>query len=204
MCGYNRINGVYSCESPWLLDEVLKKDWGYQGFVMSDWGGTHSTIPAANAGLDQESGFPFDASPYYSDALKEAVEDGYVPTARLDDMAGRILRSMFANALFDDPVKAGDIDFEAHAHTSSDGCRRVHGTAEERPPPAATRQECQIVVDRRISRGCRSYLGWWLITGLSSRRCRTAGNPGRGLEVGLPALLTHAGAGSTHFGSDSV
>jgi len=61
MCAYNRINGVYSCESPWLLDEVLKKDWGYQGFVMSDWGGTHSTIPAANAGLDQESGFPFDA-----------------------------------------------------------------------------------------------------------------------------------------------
>jgi len=50
--------------------------------------------------------------------LKEAVEDGYVPTARLDDMAGRILRTMFANALFDDPVKAGDIDFEAHAHTS--------------------------------------------------------------------------------------
>jgi beta-glucosidase len=118
MCAYNRINGVYGCENPWLLDQVLKKDWGYKGFVMSDWGATHSTIPAANAGLDQESGFPFDASPYYSDALKEAVEDGYVPTARLDDMTGRILRSLFANGLFDDPAKTGDIDFEAHEQTS--------------------------------------------------------------------------------------
>src|ERR1700736_2748643 len=79
MCAYNRINEVYSCENPWLLNEVLKTDWGYKGFVMSDWGATHSTIPAANAGLDQESGYPFDASPYFADALKEAVEDGYVP-----------------------------------------------------------------------------------------------------------------------------
>jgi beta-glucosidase len=118
MCAYNRINGVYSCESPWLLDEVLKQDWRYKGFVMSDWGATHSSIPAASAGLDQESGFPFDVSPYFADALKEAVEDGYVPTGRLDDMTARILRSMFANGLFDDPVKAADIDFEAHAQTS--------------------------------------------------------------------------------------
>lgn len=118
MCAYNRINGVYSSESPWLLDEVLKRDWRYKGFVMSDWGATHSTIPAANAGLDQESGFPFDVSPYFADALKEAVEDGYVPTGRLDDMTARILRSMFANGLFDDPIKAADIDFEAHAQTS--------------------------------------------------------------------------------------
>ena len=118
MCAYNRIDSVYSCESPWLLDQLLKKEWGFKGFVMSDWGGTHSTIPAANAGLDQESGFPFDVSPYFADALKEAVEDGYVPPARLDDMTGRILRSMFVNGLFDDPVKAGDIDFDAHARIS--------------------------------------------------------------------------------------
>jgi beta-glucosidase len=118
MCAYNRVNDVYSCENPELLNDVLKKDWGYKGFVMSDWGATHSTIPAANAGLDQESGFPFDASPYFADALKEAVEDGYVPATRLDDMTGRILRSMFANGLFDAPVEAGNIDFEAHAQTS--------------------------------------------------------------------------------------
>ena len=118
MCAYNRVNEVYSCESPWLLQEVLKDGWGYRGFVMSDWGATHSTIPAVNAGLDQESGYPFDASPYFSDALREAVENGHVTAARLDDMAARILRSMFANGLFDDPIQPGDIDFEAHAEVS--------------------------------------------------------------------------------------
>lgn len=118
MCAYNRVNEVYSCENAWLLNEVLKADWGYKGFVMSDWGATHSTIPAAIAGLDQDSGYPFDASPYFADALKEAIEDGHVPQSRLDDMAARILRSMFANGLFDDPVKAGDIDFRAHAEVS--------------------------------------------------------------------------------------
>jgi beta-glucosidase len=118
MCSYNRVNSFYACESDWLLNQVLKKDWGYKGFVMSDWGATHSTIPAANSGLDQESGYPFDLSPYFSDALKEAVTDNYVSTARFDDMAVRILRQMFEKGLFDDPVhgdQASKIDFAAHA-----------------------------------------------------------------------------------------
>jgi beta-glucosidase len=118
MCSYNRINGVYSCENDWLLNQVLKTDWGYPGFVMSDWGGTHSTIPAANAGLDQDSGFPFDVSPYFGEALREAVENGHVPQSRLDDMVLRILRSMFDKGLFDDPIKTGDIDFAAHAQVT--------------------------------------------------------------------------------------
>jgi len=121
MCGYNRLNDVYSCENAWLLNEVLKGDWAYKGFVMSDWGATHSTIPAARAGLDQESGYPFDASPYFADALKEAVEDDHVTAARLDDMAGRVLRSMFANGLFDypvDPSLANKIDFGDHVSVS--------------------------------------------------------------------------------------
>jgi beta-glucosidase len=118
MCAYNRINGAYSCENDWLLNKVLKGDWAYPGFVMSDWGGTHSTIPAANAGLDQDSGAPFDASPYFGEALREAVENGYVPQARLDDMVMRILRSLFDKGLFDDPAKAADIDFAAHAQVT--------------------------------------------------------------------------------------
>jgi beta-glucosidase len=118
MCSYNRINGVYSCENDWLLNQVLKTDWGYPGFVMSDWGGAHSTIPAAIAGLDQDSGFPFDVSPYFGDALREAVENGHVPQSRLDDMVMRILRSMFDKGLFDNPVKAVEIDFAAHAQVT--------------------------------------------------------------------------------------
>jgi len=54
MCSYNRIGGSYACENPFLLTQVLRNDWDYPGFVMSDWGAAHSTAPAANAGLDQE------------------------------------------------------------------------------------------------------------------------------------------------------
>ncbi|HEX8602658.1 MAG TPA: glycoside hydrolase family 3 C-terminal domain-containing protein [Pseudoduganella sp.] len=118
MCSYNLVNGVYACESDWLLNQVLKKDWGYKGFVMSDWGATHSTTQAANGGLDQQSGWPFDKSMYFGPALKEAVDNGHVPKERLDDMTRRILRAMYANGLMDAPqpkVEPEKIDFAAHA-----------------------------------------------------------------------------------------
>jgi beta-glucosidase len=119
MCAYNRINGPYGCEHPWLLNGVLKGDWGYKGFVMSDWGATHSTVEAANAGLDQQSGFEFDRSHYFGGALEEAVESGFVPQKRLDDMAFRVLRAMFAKGVVDHPVQQdGAIDYEAHGRIS--------------------------------------------------------------------------------------
>ena len=121
MCSYNRVNAFYACENDWLLNQVLKTDWGFKGYVMSDWGATHSTVEAANAGLDQESGWAFDKSPYFAGALREAVNNGYVSQARLDDMAHRVLYAMFDNGLVDDPVKgdvATTIDYAAHAKTT--------------------------------------------------------------------------------------
>ncbi len=121
MCGYNRVNGVYACESDYLLNQVLKRDWGYKGYVMSDWGATHSTVPAALGGLDQQSGWPFDKSEYFNGALKEAVENNHVPQARLDDMVQRIVRSMYARGMMDHPkpVEEGHkIDLAAHALVS--------------------------------------------------------------------------------------
>jgi beta-glucosidase len=116
MCSYNRVNGSYACENNYLLNEVLKKDWAFPGFVMSDWGATHSTVAAANHGLDQQSGSEFDKSPYFAGALEEAVHTGQVPQARLDDMARRILRTMFDKGVVDYPVAPdGAIDFPAHA-----------------------------------------------------------------------------------------
>src|SRR5438067_3013487 len=114
MCSYNRVNGTYACENKWLLTDVLRGAFGFTGYVMSDWGATHSTVPAALAGLDQESGWPFDDAAFYGPALKAAIASGQVPQARLDEMATRILRSMFAHGLVDDPVSAGGpIDFAA-------------------------------------------------------------------------------------------
>src|SRR3954453_1236120 len=84
MCSYNRLNGPYACENHELLDGYLRRDWGFEGFVTSDWGATHSTVESARAGLDLE----MHAIPatYYGDALKQAVEDGKVPMARLNLM----------------------------------------------------------------------------------------------------------------------
>ena len=106
MCSYNRVNGAYACESEYLLNQVLKRDWAYPGYVMSDWGATHSTVEAANGGLDQQSGWPFDKSPYFNGALKEAVENGHVSAARLDDIARRVVRSLVAHGVLDHPVPA--------------------------------------------------------------------------------------------------
>ena len=99
MCSYNKVNGDYACENEYTLGEVLKKDWGFKGFVLSDWDGTHSTVKAALAGLDMEQ----PSGDYFGAPLKQAVQDGKVPQARLDDMVHRIVRSMFASGAIDHP-----------------------------------------------------------------------------------------------------
>ncbi len=115
MCAYNQINGQYACENAFTLNEVLKGDWGYRGWVMSDWGAVHSTVDAAMNGLDQQSGEQLDAEPYFSTLLLDAVRAGEVPESRIDDMAGRILRSMFRMGLDDGPPTPRPSDYEAHA-----------------------------------------------------------------------------------------
>ena len=104
MCSYNRINGTYACENRDTLTTILKRQFGFTGFVMSDWGGTHSTVAAANAGLDME----MDVKPgqYFTAPLKTAVQDGQVPMSRLNDMVTRIARTMFSIGIFDHPAAA--------------------------------------------------------------------------------------------------
>jgi beta-glucosidase len=107
MCSYNRVNGDYACENAYTLNQVLKHDWGFKGFVLSDWGGTHSTVKAALAGLDMDQ--PGDDG-YFSEPLKQAVLDGQVSQARLDDMAHRIVRSMFSSGVVDEPPERSVVD----------------------------------------------------------------------------------------------
>lgn len=111
MCSYNRVNDLYSCENGYLLTKTLKQDWHYPGFVMSDWGATHTTVRAALAGLDQEScGDTIDARPFFGSALKDAVQAGSIPVSRIDDMAERVLRSMYAVGLDRDPPVITSVD----------------------------------------------------------------------------------------------
>jgi len=120
MCAYNRVGGLYSCEHPFLLTQVLRDEWGFPGYVLSDWGAVHSTSAAANAGLDQESGFGLQRADWFAaDKLKAALAAGEVGEEQIDVMAARILRSMFAHGLIDDPVAEGQpIDFAAHRAVS--------------------------------------------------------------------------------------
>ena len=106
MCSYNRLNGDYACENKYLLAGVLKKDWSFKGFVLSDWQGAHSTIKASAAGLDHEE----PGEIFFGDAMKEAVQSGRVPMSEVDDHVRRILRSMFACGVIDDPPQKGVVD----------------------------------------------------------------------------------------------
>lgn len=99
MCAYNLVNGVYSCQNRFLLAQTLKGEWGFKGWVISDWGGTHSTVRAALAGLDME----MPGEVYFGKKLAQAVASGRVPMARLNDMVHRILRSEFAAGIVDHP-----------------------------------------------------------------------------------------------------
>ena len=120
MCAYNRINGDYACENDFLLNQVLKRDWAYPGWVMSDWGAVHSTEKAAIAGLDQQSGQELDRQIYFGAPLAEAVEAGRVSEARLDDMVQRILVGMIETGVMDAPVvtTAQPIDYAANAEVA--------------------------------------------------------------------------------------
>jgi beta-glucosidase len=106
MCSYNKVNGDYACENDYTLNTVLKHDWDFKGFVLSDWNGTHSTVKAALAGLDMEQ----PGIEYFGAGLKQAVLDGKVPQARLDDMVHRIVRSMFATGVVDEPPVRSVVD----------------------------------------------------------------------------------------------
>lgn len=101
MCSYNRINGVYACQDRTLLTTLLHHQMHFHGWVMSDWGATHSTVRAANAGLDQEQNIS--SGQYFSAPLKTAVQDHKVTKRRLDDMVLRLMRPLFRMGVFDDP-----------------------------------------------------------------------------------------------------
>jgi beta-glucosidase len=106
MCSYNRVNGDFACENKWLLTDVLKKDWDFKGFVLSDWGGTHSTEKASAAGLDNEEPGRF----FFEEKYKAAVTAGTISQAELDEHVHRILRAMFAAGVIDHPRARSVVD----------------------------------------------------------------------------------------------
>lgn len=109
MCAYNKVNGAYACDNDWLLNQVLKRDWHYPGFVMSDWGAVPGPSAALN-GLDQESGLLQSAHSNLDQPLAAAAARDPRSAARLADMNRRILHAIFANGLDRFPVSSATLD----------------------------------------------------------------------------------------------
>lgn len=120
MSAYNKFRGEYLGENKYLLNDVLKGDWKFKGFVMSDWGGTHSTVKAANNGLDIEMGSrqPYNTN-YFADPLLAAVKDGKVAESTIDDKVSRILWVMYHTSLATN-APAGKLNTPDHSKTVYD------------------------------------------------------------------------------------
>ena len=112
MTSYNRLNGRYCTNLRWLLDDVLRGEWGFEGFVVTDWFAALDTVEAAEAGLDLEMPAGDRA---YGTKLAAAVHDGRVPESALDAISGRLL-TVFEriNAWNDEPLPEQSIDREDH------------------------------------------------------------------------------------------
>jgi beta-glucosidase len=106
MCAYPMVNGEFNCANGPLLDDVLKKEWKFRGFVISDYGAVHSTAPSALRGLDLE----MPVGEYFDAPLKLAIEKGEVPIARIDDMLIRRYAQMIRFGLFAPQTQPKAID----------------------------------------------------------------------------------------------
>ncbi|HLP17352.1 MAG TPA: glycoside hydrolase family 3 C-terminal domain-containing protein [Bacteroidota bacterium] len=114
MSAYNKMRGRYCGENGYLLDTIAKGEWGFKGLVMSDWAGTHSTVPAVLNGLDVEMG----TDKYFTRPLLDSVKAGVVPMSVIDEKVRRILRVMLSVPRMKSVPAGGTIATAAHAKTA--------------------------------------------------------------------------------------
>lgn len=108
MCAYNKINGVHCSENHWLLTELLKDEWGFEGLVVSDWGAVHDRVASLRGGLDLEMPGP---KPRRVQSVVDAVRAGELDEATLNEAVRRILNIVFKAA---QTPKGGSFDIDAH------------------------------------------------------------------------------------------
>ena len=111
MASYNKLRGVFASENPHLLQDILKGEWAYNGAAISDWGAVHSTVPAANGGLDLEMPGP---PVYFGGKLLAAVKAGQVAETRIDDAARRLIRLIVRVGLLDGTKRDGELRSDRH------------------------------------------------------------------------------------------
>ena len=119
MGAYNEFRGQHCCENDYLLNKILKGEWGFKGLVMSDWGGAHDTREAALNGLDLEMGTETNYDNFYfAQPYLDLLQKGELPMAGLDDKVRRNLRVMFATHVFDPDRKTGSLNTAAHENAA--------------------------------------------------------------------------------------
>jgi beta-glucosidase len=114
MCSFNKINGTFSCENQNTLQNILRGDLGFQGFVITDFGALHSTAPSVQGGTDMETG----NRQFYDGALLAAVQNGTVLEALVNRSVLRILRTMFHFGIFDNDYTPTSIPVQAHGQVA--------------------------------------------------------------------------------------
>jgi beta-glucosidase len=115
MCSYNKLNGQYACENTHLLQDILRREWGFRGYVLADYGAAHDVVASLNDGLDFENWPPF---AYRPPEIELALALNLASPDEVDRHVRAILRTMFAYGFFDRPAYANDdsqIDKPAHA-----------------------------------------------------------------------------------------
>jgi beta-glucosidase len=114
MCAFNKINGTWACENPELLTTILREQLNFEGFVMSDYNATHTTLESFQAGLDQEQPADF----HFGQTLLDLVNNGTIPETDINTRVLRVLTPMFALGLFDIPATTQGFNESAHANTA--------------------------------------------------------------------------------------
>jgi beta-glucosidase len=115
MCAYNKLNGIFCSENHYLLKEILGDEWGFEGFVVSDWGAVHERVASLKGGVDLEMPGPRELR---TKAVVDAVRSGELSVAALDESVQRILAIVFKAA---ETPKGGEFDIDGHhalAHRS--------------------------------------------------------------------------------------
>lgn len=184
MCAYNKVNGAYACGNDPLLNGVLKRDWRYKGWVMSDWGAVHDVSYFA-AGLDQESGSQLDKQVFFDAPLKAEVAAERVSRARLSDAVRRILRSIYAVGADWAPADT-PIDYAANAKVAREAAAQgIVLLKNDGVLPLTTTAKSILVVG--------GYADIGVMSGGGSSQVNPVGGPAAIIPVGGPGFLSFAG-----------
>lgn len=180
MCAYNRLNDEQSCASDWLLNKVLKEDWGYKGFVMSDWGAVPG-LDAALKGLDHQSGAQLDAQVFFGKPLADAAASDAAYARRLDDMNRRILWAIYKSKVDTLPARpVGKIDFAVNAKVAEETAKQgIVLLRNERNVLPLTKDAKRIAV-------IGGYVDAGVLSGGGSSQVQGEGGPAINLPLGAP------------------